>query len=92
MSALTQWLTEARAVDLALLFMLAEAGLLLAYRWRMERGPAVAEVLSLLLPGALLLVALRAAVTAAGPVTIIALLLAAFLAHLNDLQRRWGYG
>jgi hypothetical protein len=100
MSALTQWVTAARAVDLALLFMLAEAALLLAYRWRTERGPSVGEVLSMLLPGICLLVALRAAVqhmgavavTDAGTVTIMALLAAALLAHLNDLQRRWGYG
>jgi hypothetical protein len=91
MLALTQWLTKTHAVDLALVFMATEAGVLLAYRWRLERGPAVGDVLSVLIPGACLLLALRAALSAAGPATIMALLLMALLAHLYDLQRRWGY-
>ena len=66
-----------------------EAASLIGYRLYTHNGLTVAQILSLLLPGAGLLMALRCALTNAGPVAIAAFLLAAFVAHLADLALRW---
>lgn len=79
---------DGRAVDLILLLMLIEGAVLAAYRWRTGRGLAIASLAAMLLAGAFLLLALRAALTGA-PWTDIALwLMAALAAHLFDLGRR----
>lgn len=73
-------------VDVILAVMAVEALLLL----RLQSGASVGDVLCVLLPGALLLLALRGALVGAGWMWIALCLLLAFPAHLIDLRRRWG--
>jgi hypothetical protein len=77
-----------QVADLVLACLLIEAVALLAWRRFAGRGPAVAEVLALLLPGAFLVLALRFALTGAAWPLIPAMLAAALGAHLLDLGRR----
>ena len=78
-----------RAVDIVLTVMALEAGLLLAYRYRTRRGLSATDLLSVLVPGAFLLLALRGALVGAGASVIATCLVAALLAHLADIARRW---
>ena len=78
-----------RVADLILLCLLVEVVALALLRRRTGRGPALAEVLAIALPGAFLALALRAALTQAAWPWVALALVAAFLAHLTDLVRRW---
>lgn len=78
-----------RIVDLLLVLMFAEAVALIVYRLRSGRGIAPAGVISNLLAGGFLLLALRAALTEAGWPVLAGCLLAALIAHLSDLALRW---
>lgn len=78
-----------RAIDGILILMLAEAVAVLFLRKMRGNGPAVVPFLGNLAAGAFLLLAVRGAMVGAGPSTMAALLLAAFLAHLMDLALRW---
>lgn len=80
---------DGSVVDLILVLMLLEGAALVAYRWRTGRGLAIASVLAMLLAGAFLLLALRAALTGAAWNEIAICLLAALAAHLFDLGRRF---
>ncbi len=75
--------------DVILVVMIAEALLLLVYRKVSGRGPAAAGLLTMLLAGACLVLALRAVLTGAHWPVVAVFLLAALLAHLLDLYRRW---
>jgi len=83
------WFANGHAVDLILLVVAVEAACAVAWHWRTRRGLSPAAVLSLLLPGVFLLIALRGALVGAGWGWIAVWLLAAFAAHLQDLARRW---
>ncbi len=76
-------------VDLILGLMVLEGVALLACGARAGGGPAPGDLLIGLVPGALLLLALRGALVASWWGWIALLLLAALLAHLADLRRRW---
>ena len=76
-------------VDLILGFMVLEGGAVLAYGIRTGAGLAPGDLLSSLVPGALLLLALRGALVASWWGWIALFLVAALLAHLADLRRRW---
>jgi hypothetical protein len=77
------FLTSGRAVDLVLLLMLAEA----LWLWR-ARDVQARQVALALLPGALILLAVRVALVG-GPWWAVALCLAASLpVHLADLAER----
>jgi hypothetical protein len=76
-------------VDLALGLMLIEAVALLALRRSRGGGLAPAELLTFLLAGAGLLLALRAALVGAAWEWIALPLILALLAHLADLALRW---
>ena len=78
-----------RVVDVILALMLAEAVLLLAWRWRFGRGLAVADIAANLAAGACLMLALRGALIGAPWTGVAPWLLAGFTAHLVDLWRRW---
>ncbi len=80
---------SARAVDLVLAFVVLEALALLLLRWRLRRGPSAREILALLLPGACLMLALRAALAGPHALEIAGWMLAALLSHLFDLGLRW---
>ena len=78
------WLfATGHAVDIVLAVMLAEAGWLVAR----QRSAATTVVLAFL-PGALILLAVRAALTDAGWPWVALSLAASFPAHLLDLRRR----
>ena len=78
-----------RIVDIVLAITAIEAALLLAYHRRTGRGPAPKDVVGMLLAGACLMLALREALVGAEWRWIALWLAAAFVAHLNDLRRRW---
>jgi hypothetical protein len=78
-----------RIVDLILGLVAAEASLLCAYHRLTGRGPAHPDLLANLLAGALLLLAVRAALVDASWPVVAAILAAALAAHLWDLRRRW---
>jgi hypothetical protein len=75
--------------DVILVVMVAEALLLLVYRKLTGRGPAPGDLLTMLLAGACLVLALRAVLTGAHWPVVAVCLIAALLAHLLDLYRRW---
>jgi hypothetical protein len=78
-----------RIVDIILLLMLLEGIALLAYHYKTKRGLTPVAVLSNLLAGGFLLLALRAAMTAASWEWIALWLLLALGGHLLDLFMRW---
>jgi hypothetical protein len=78
-----------RIVDLILALIVLEAVVLMIVRAATGQGVAAVDLVSLLAPGAALLLALRATATGHGWVQTAAWLLAALAAHLVDLTRRW---
>lgn len=78
-----------RIVDLVLALTLCEAAALLAWHRRSGRGVPPREFLANLLSGACLLLALRVGLAGAWWGWIALALLAALVAHLTDLARRW---
>ena len=78
-----------RVVDLILGLMVLEAVVLLAWRRRTGSGIAPLDLVVNLCAGALLLLALRAAIVASDPSAATPFLAAALVAHLADLARRW---
>ncbi len=80
---------EAWLVDLVLAIVVLEAVALGVFWRRTGRGVPPARLLPFLAAGAALLLALRGALTGAGPAWIAAWLAVAGLAHLWDLKGRW---
>lgn len=79
-----EWLIRSgHAVDLILVVMLAEALWL-----HLRRRVGLADIALALLPGALILLAARAAITGAGWPMIALPLALSFPVHLADLRRR----
>ena len=76
-------------VDLIILLVALEAMVLTAYRRQRGRGIGPAALMSMLLPGLCLLLALRGALVDAHWAWIAACLLLSLLFHLADLRRRW---
>lgn len=89
MRTLTAFLGSAHLADVALIALLVEAVVLTVYRAHTGRGPGVREILSVLLPGACLLLAMRSALASAGTQVVGFFLFAALLTHAADLRRRW---
>jgi hypothetical protein len=77
-----------RLIDLILALMVAEASALGLWRWWSGRGPGPVAVLANLAAGACLMLALRAALTAAGLPAVLGWLSLALVAHLFDLALR----
>jgi len=86
---IADFFANGRAVDLVLFLMLLEGIVLAAYHRRTGRGVAARDLLGVLLAGAFLLLALRAALTGARWNWIAVWLVAGLAAHLVDLARRW---
>jgi hypothetical protein len=76
-------------VDLIFLLMVAEGMIVTAYRGKTGRGVAPVDLISNLLSGVFLLLALRFALLNVDWPMIALALIAAFAAHLADLWRRW---
>jgi hypothetical protein len=81
--SLSHLFSSGRAIDLVLAFMVMELVVLL---WRRRR--ARIDVFLALAPGACLLIALRAALTGAGWMSIAAFVALSLPVHLADLARR----
>lgn len=86
---MTQLFASAHVVDLVLAVMVLEVALLLLYRHRTRHGLSAMDLLSVMMPGAFLLLALRGALAGAGASIIGACLVAALTTHLSDIARRW---
>ncbi len=86
---MSDFFATGHVVDLILGFMVLEGVALLAYGARTGEGLAPVDLLIGLVPGALLLLALRGALVASWWGWIALFLMAALLAHLADLRRRW---
>jgi hypothetical protein len=80
---------DGTVADLILLFMLLEGIVLAVYRQRTGRGMTLFDLAAMLLAGAFLLLALRAALIGASWSWIAVWLVGALVAHLVDLIRRW---
>jgi hypothetical protein len=83
---------DGRVIDAILVLVALEALALLLHHRLTGRGPAPASVLPMLLAGAGLMAALRAALSGAWPGWIALGLLVALGAHLADLAGRWRTG
>lgn len=79
-------------IDLILVMIVAETLLLGGYHRFTGRGPALVDVLPNLLSGALLLLAVRLALTQANWAWLALVLLLSLLTHVLDLRRRWPAG
>jgi hypothetical protein len=79
-----------RVADLVLLCLVIEAALLGAWRWRTGGGLAWGTIATLVVPGMMLALALRSALTEAWWGWVAMWLGAALVAHLADLHRRIG--
>jgi hypothetical protein len=86
---MVELLANGRLVDGILALMLAEGAVLVLYRMRTGGGVPALPLVANLAAGACLLLALRAAMTGAGPAQIWPLLAAALFAHVLDLRLRW---
>jgi hypothetical protein len=78
-----------RVIELILGLMLLEAVALVLWHQRTGRGIAPLDLCINLCAGALLLLALRAAIVASDPLAAAPFLAAALVAHIADLARRW---
>ena len=86
---LNTWITDGTAIDWILGLVVVEGVLLVVYHRVTQQGLRAGPILSLLLPGACLLLAVRCALTNAAAPWIAAWLLAAFVTHLADVTLRW---
>jgi hypothetical protein len=84
-----QFFLTSDVVDLVLAFVVLEGLALAAYRGRTGRGLAGVDILTMLLPGAFLLLGWRFAVVQAHWAWIAACVVSSLVLHLADLTRRW---
>lgn len=86
---MTQFFLGARGIDLIVALVALEALAVLVWRALSGRGPAPLALVSNLLAGAFLLLALRGALASDFGSWIAGCLSAALIAHLVDLRLRW---
>lgn len=86
---MAQVFASGRLVDLILVVVALEAGVLLLYWLRAGRGITPDELLPNLCAGAFLLLALRITLGGGGWMPACGCLAAAGFAHLIDINRRW---
>jgi hypothetical protein len=84
-----EWLRSGRLLDAILLLIVLEAVVLGWWHSRTGRGIAPLDLCLNLAAGALLLLALRAALSAGVAAAAAPWLAAALVAHVADLARRW---
>jgi hypothetical protein len=87
--SLTEFLAGTHVADVALAALVVEGALLAAQHARTGRGLGAVDLVSVLLPGAFLLLALRTALAGTRGPALCVFLLCALLAHLADVRRRW---
>jgi hypothetical protein len=78
-----------RIVDLILALTLLEGIALAFYHRRTGRGPTSGSIVGTLLPGLFLMLTVRGAIVGEEWIWLALYLLAALIAHLMDLARRW---
>ena len=78
-----------RIIDVILLLMVAEAAVLGLYNRRTGRGLPARQVVTVLMAGGLLMLALQAALTGAAWSSVALFLGLGLIAHLADLAGRW---
>jgi hypothetical protein len=81
--------SSGRVIDIILAIMAIEAVVLLTYRIVTSRGISPAGLVTNLIAGALLLLALRSALIGSPWIWTAAWLAGALLAHIADLAQRW---
>jgi hypothetical protein len=86
---LQQLITSGHIVDVIIAIMVVEVIICMAWRRHSARGLSLAEISTMVLAGAFLLLALRAALTSADWRWIALFLLGSLIAHLFDLKMRW---
>ncbi len=86
---MAEMFTSGRVVDLLLAVVAIEVVIILLLRRLFRKDIAMSGILAAMLPGVLLLLALRAALLQTHWVWIASFLLLAFAAHLADLRVRW---
>ncbi len=85
---MAELIRSGQVADLVLLCLALEAAGLAAYRWRTGRGLGMAAVAALIVPGVMLALALRAALTDAWWGWVALWLAGALFAHVADLLQR----
>jgi len=86
---MTALFSNGRIVDFILALVIVEAAVLLTYKFMTGRGVPAAGLLTNLLAGSFLLLALRSALTESYWTGTAAWLAAALVAHVADLFQRW---
>ena len=76
-------------IHLALALIVLETAALMAYRAWSGQGPALRAFAANQFAGLFLLLVAREAVVNAGPLTIVACLTGALIAHVTELATRW---
>ena len=89
MGAFAELFANGHIVDLILGLIVVEAAVVAVYHRKTGRGVGTADLVSNLLSGICLLLALRAAMVGASWMWIALALAASLVAHLADLRRRW---
>lgn len=88
MNAPREWLLPERLAELALATLLLEALVFFVRARRNRHGPPLRALVIMLIPGACLLLALRAAAAGLGELSVAGWLTAALIAHIADLRER----
>jgi len=82
-------MANGRLVDIILVLMLVEGGLLALYHRRTGRGVGLTDLAVYMSSGVFLLLALRFALAGTGATAIVICLTGALIGHAVDLARRW---
>ena len=85
---MAEWFASGRAIDVILVVMVIEAAALIAYRMTRQRGPGIPETIANLASGAMIMLAVRSALTDGVWQMTALFLMGAFAAHLADLAIR----
>jgi hypothetical protein len=86
---MSAWFANGRVIDVILFLMLLEGCVLALARLRTGRGLSLAAIATLLVSGAALMLALRAALVGARWEVVSVCLVMGLVAHLVDIARRW---
>ncbi len=86
---MAEFFASGRAIDFILLAMAIEAAVLAYLRLRHGTGPSLAETFVNMISGAMIMLAVRSALTDAPWTTTATFLVASFAAHLADLAIRF---
>ena len=86
---MAEFFASGQAIDVISFLILLEAGFLLLLRIRYGRGPSPLESMANLASGAMIMLAVRSALTGGSWQIIAGLLMASFAAHITDRVLRF---